>query len=73
MKRTSKKLLSFYIFLLMLIYKCSRGIFSSYPFDPVEDTGLPYHIIVSELSINGIEAAYDLKLQYSMGSYVLVF
>ena len=36
--------------------------FPSYPFNPVEDTGLPYHIIVSELSINGIEAAYDSEI-----------
>ena len=28
----------------------------------LEDTGLPYHIIVSELSINGIEAAYDSEI-----------
>ena len=62
MKRTIKKLLAFYIFLLCSFINAQEEFFPSYPFNPVEDTGLPYHIIVSESSINGIEAAYDSEI-----------
>ena len=62
MKRTSNILLAFYIFLLCSFINAQEEFFPSHPFDPVEDTGLPYHIIVSELSINGIEAAYDSEI-----------